>query len=391
MNITDVVELKMDRMTFGPAAVGRIPAPAPDDGRNLVIFVEKALPGEKVRAKLTKKHKNYWEANLLEVLEASPDRITPPCEVFDRCGGCQWQHLDYPAQLRAKEEVLLYQLHRAAKLEVSQLKERLTVHAAQSPYGYRARLQAHGNRGGIGFYAEGSHSIVQTEKCVVAHPDIQKAWTQFLNHRPLEELAKTTGQFQVEWTRTESGQIKETMNRKPGALGFTQINPEQNAVLVDVVTNLVHHSDRGKLKLLLDLYGGDGNLSHKVVDAFDQVVSVDTFNSGVDAAQLDTLKNGRTFIRESVEDFLNKQRLRNWRSEKVDAVIVDPPRSGLKGLTRQILDLKSPKIILVSCDPSTLARDLAELSEQYTVESVHLIDMFPQTYHIETVVELNQK
>src|SRR5262249_1858215 len=158
--------------------------------------------------------------------------VAPPCPVFEKCGGCQWQHLSYEAQLRAKEEIVLHQLHRTAKLDLADLKSKLKVHAAKNPLGYRARLQLHGDKQGIGFFATGSHKIVHTENCIVAHPQIQEAWAKFLRARPLAELAKATGQFKVEWTRTDSGQLLESFNRKHGALGFTQINPEQNAVLV---------------------------------------------------------------------------------------------------------------------------------------------------------------
>ena len=351
-----------------------------------MIFVEGAAPGEQVRVKLTKNHKSYWEADLLTVIEPSSERAQPPCPVFQRCGGCQWQHLTYPAQLSAKTEILIHQLNRTTRIPGEELKAKLHVHAAANPYSYRARLQAHGDSKGLGFFAPGSHAIVHAERCLVAHPDIQKAWSDFLTNRPLAELAKATGQFKVEWTRTPSGQIKEAMNRKHGAFGFTQVNPEQNEVLVKIIAERA----RGG-KLLLDLYGGDGNLSNPLTGAFEHILSVDSFNDGLEpTAMRGPLKAGRHFVRERIEDFLSNQRWRDWGfTRPIDCIVTDPPRDGLREAAGRIADLRAPRVLLVSCDPSTLARDLtAFTSSRYQVDAIHLIDMFPQTYHMETVVSL---
>lgn len=384
MQVNDVIEVQIESMSFGPAAVAR------HGESRAVVFVTGAIPGEKVRAKLTKKHKNYWEAKLVEVLAPSPDRITPPCSVFEKCGGCQWQFMAYEAQVRAKKDILIHQLKRSARIPLEEIEEKLTVHPAKNPLGYRARLQVHGDGKGLGFFASGSHDIVHTEKCVVAHPDIQKAWDEFRAGRPLAELAKATGQFKVEWTRTETGQIREAMNRKHGALGFTQINLEQNEVLKELVkAQALKTKSRD---VLFDLYGGDGNLSRKLTSEFARTACVDLFNKGVDAADLNNeLKPGLTLINAKVEDFLVNQYWRDWGVEQPDCVIADPPRDGLREAASRISALKAHRVVLVSCDPSTLARDLTAFTDAYAVEEVHLIDMFPQTYHLETVVSLSLK
>ncbi len=384
MNTGDTIELHIDRMSFGTAAVGRIKPPGEE--RAIVVFVEGAAPGELVRVKLTKSHKSYWDAKLIAVLEPSSERVEPPCPVFQQCGGCQWQHLTYPAQLSAKAEILIHQLNRSTKIPSDEIKAKLQIHGASSPYGYRARLQAHGDGNGLGFFAPASHSIVHADRCLVAHPDIQKAWTDFAANRPLAELANGSGQFKVEWTRTPSGQVKEAMNLKHGAFGFTQVNPEQNAVLVKVIAELA----KGE-KLLFDLYGGDGNLTHLLTGAFAHIISVDNFNDGLPPGAIQApLKTGRHFVREKVEDFLAEQQWLDWGfSSPIDCIIADPPRDGLREAAGRIAGLRAPRVLLVSCDPSTLARDLtAFTSSRYQVDAIHLIDMFPQTYHMETVVSL---
>lgn len=385
MKVNDILEIEIDRMSFGPAAVGRIALEG--QSRAMVIFVEGALPGERASVKLTRSHKSYWEAELVKVLRPSPERVQPPCPVFGRCGGCQWQHLAYPAQVRAKEQILIHQLSRATRISEDELRSRLKSHPAPSAFGYRARLQARGDERGIGFFAAASHSIAYTDHCPVAHPDIQKAWSTFLLERPLRELAKATGQFKIEWTREDNGQVLEALNRKHGAFGFTQVNPEQNQILTSITAELA-----GSGGVLFDLYGGNGNLSDRLASKFRQIISVDSFNDGGDPATTKVPEAGRVFVKQGVEEFLNEQRWRDWGISKVDCVIADPPRNGLREAAGQIAGLNTPRILLVSCDPSTLARDLTTFtsgtSSRYRVERIHLIDMFPQTYHLETVVLL---
>lgn len=384
MHPDEIIELQIERMSFGPAAVGRYQAPGAD--RPMVVFVEGAVPGERVRVQLTRNYKSYWEAKLVEVLQTSPERVTPPCPVFERCGGCQWQHLSYEAQLKAKQDILLHQLARSSRQSESELRSKLTIHPAQSPYDYRARLQAHGDSKGLGYFAAHSHDIVYTDHCMVAHPDIQQAWATFASTRPLAELAKQTGQFKVEWTRTDSGKVLEAINRKHGAFGFTQVNPEQNAVMVELVARLA-----GSGKVAFDLYGGDGNLSKQLIGKFEHIFSVDSFNEGKDPVTIKApISFGRQFIRERSEDFLLNQRWREWGFEEIDCVISDPPRIGLGESAKRMAGLKVSRVILVSCDPSTLARDLAVFAD-FSVEQIHLIDMFPQTYHLETVVLLDRR
>lgn len=383
MQVNEVIELEIESMSFGPAAVAR------HGESRAVVFVTGAIPGEKVRARLTKKYKNYWEAELVEVLSSSPDRIAPPCAVFEKCGGCQWQFMTYEAQVRAKKEILVHQLKRTARLPLEEIESKLTVHPAKNPFGYRARLQVHGDARGLGFYGSRTHDIVHTDKCLVAHPDVQKAWDEFRASRPLAELAKATGQFKVEWTRTETGQLREAINRKHGALGFTQVNLEQNEVLKDLVKTLA--SKAPKHDVLFDLYGGDGNLSRNLSGTFARTACVDLFNQGADPADLNgELKPGLSLINAKVEDFLVNQYWRDWGVERPDCVIADPPRDGMRDAASKVAALNASRVVLVSCDPSTLARDLTAFSTSYSIDAIHLVDMFPQTYHLETVVALSR-
>lgn len=390
----DVIELEIERMSYGPAAVGRY-TPA-GESRAVVVFVPMAAPGDRIEAKIVRKHKNYWEAELVQVLGRSPVRIDAPCPIFEKCGGCQWQHLTYANQIECKGEILLHQLSKALHVDAKALREKLTVHPAKNPFGYRGRVQARGDAKGLGFFEPGTHEIAYTDKCLVAHPDIQRAWAEFLALRPLRQLSQATGQFKVEWTRTESGQVLEAINRKHASFGFTQVNEEQNEVLVSIATEKA--PPRGTL--LFDLYGGNGNLSRRLLDRFDHVVCVDFENAGKHPIEVPVpLPRGLTLVREDVEKFLLDQRWRDWGFERVDCVIADPPRNGMREASSLVRALDAPRILLVSCDPSTLARDLTSFVQSraggqgqetsYQVDSIDLVDMFPQTFHMEAVIGLS--
>lgn len=387
--INDVVELKTERMSFGSAAVARLQTPSND--RPVVVFVKGAAPNEVVKAKITGINKNFWDADIVEILNASPNRVKPPCEFFETCGGCQWQHLNYDAQVEAKKEVLLHQIHRTTKLPLKDLESITELHPATKPFGYRTRVQVRGNPSGLGFFEEGSRKLQIIDNCIVCHPTIQETWTDFVKSRPLSELSQR-GLFKVEWTLTENGQILEAINKEHAALGFTQINPEQNAVLTKVVSEAAQNERTDRSGLLLDLYAGSGNLSKDLCNVYQDVLCVEAYSpSGEESTIPGTLAPGQTLIRDRVEKVLKNEEWKQWGHNKVDCVIADPPRSGLDETAPLILKLNAHRIILVSCEPSTLARDLTVFLPHYDIMNIHLIDMFPQTYHIETVVELVAK
>ena len=401
--VGDILELEIERMSFGPAAVARYQIPGAS--KPVVVFVRGAAPQDVVRAKITKCSKNFWDAQAIEVLKPSPLRVTPPCSVFDQCGGCQWQHMSYDAQVSSKKDVLLHQIQRATQLDGKFLDSITTVHAAPNPLGYRTRIQARGDAKGLGFYQESSRQLIHVNECIVCHPKIREAWSQFLENKPLKQLSQNKmsrddldkGQFKVEWTLTESGDVLEAINREHAALGFTQINPEQNEVMIRVVSELATSQGALQGNFLLDLYAGAGNLSKGLTRHFTNVICVEAYapqwakvHENQDSLAT-SLAPGQTLIRERVESFLKAKHWQQWGFKGPDCIIADPPRAGLEGTAAQIASLKAKRVVLVSCEPSTLARDLREFLPHYEMESIHLVDMFPQTYHIEAVVGLRLK
>ena len=367
----DTLEVDVERMSFGSAAVGRVVLAAGE--KPLVVFVEGAAPCERVKARITRVRKNHVEALTETVIKPSPSRTTPPCHHFGACGGCQWQHLTYDAQLAAKTDVLIHQIARGTHIPEGNLRSRLQVHGAKSPLGYRARLQARGEGPHIGFYKAASKDLVPIDECPIARPEIRAAWHHFKRPKP---------PFKVEWTLLPDGSVRETLNQPHAAEGFTQVNPEQNAVLVDLVAGAARASGGERL---LDLYGGDGNLTNAITADFTHIVSVEAYGPGEPASALKApLAPGRHFVRERVEAFLDAKSMQRFAA--FDVIIADPPREGLVGpIAGRIARLGAPTLILVSCDPSTLARDLAAFTADYEIKQLHLVDMFPQTFHIESV------
>ncbi len=382
MNPGDQIDITLDRMSYGVAAVGRIQTT--QDERPLVVFVPGGAPGDHVQVRLEKFKKSYWEATLIKVLTPGPGRVTPPCPYIDDCGGCQWQHLSYSEQLESKKQVLLHQLSRTTRLSAEDLLAITKVYGAETKLHYRARVQAHGNGKGLGFLKTGSKNLTLVDECMTMRPEIQVAWTKFARERPLGALSKK-GMFKVEWTLTERGQILEAINKEHAAFGFTQVNPEQNKVLQKVVADAALKS--ADKELLIDLYAGNGNLSSALESNFAAQIRVEFGERAPEAANPTT---PHVFVRhQKVSDFIKSEVFKN---AKTSVVIADPPRSGLeKNVPEALAQCGAERIVLVSCDPSTLARDLPALLGDYTIDQVHLIDMFPQTYHIESVIELKRK
>ena len=394
MQALEQIEIEIDQMSFGPAGVGRFTPPGAE--RGVVVFVDGALPGERVLAQITSKEKTYWEAVSIKVLKQSESRRIPPCPHFSTCGGCQWQHLNDDAQTLWKGKILLHQIFRSTKIPLESLKEKLHLHPSKNTFGYRTRVQLHGDEHGLGFFKKRSHQIAYADHCPILHPKLQAYWKTFLaEDRNREALALSRqSQFKLEWTlNNNTGIIQESLNQSHAALGFTQVNPEQNEVLQKIVLEAILF-DKKEHSVLFDLYGGSGNLSLLASEHFLSTYCVDSHNQGMTLAQLDASKlnhkkAGFVKIESSTEQFLKS--IRFSKIPKPEVIIADPPREGLKRTANLIRDLEARKIILVSCDPSTLARDLNTLLGKYDLEEIHFVDMFPQTFHIESVVVLKQR
>jgi len=281
---------------------------------------------------------------MLKMLGPSPNRALPKCEHFGRCGGCQWQHMDYASQLLWKQLIVEEQLKRIGKFEAPNV-----LPSIPSPkiWGYRSRIKLHKDgQGRAGFYAGGTHDLIEVKECLIA--DV--------------EAIKRTPSF------------------------FTQINQEQNEVLRTEVAAAVKGLGA---ETVLELYCGNGNLTFPLAKVVKNMTAADSSRSAIDNAVKEARKNrvkNINFICQPSKAVMNHlARFHN----KFDLLVVDPPRNGCKEIIEGIKRLRPEAIVYISCNPSTLARDLKDMGAfGYVLESSQPIDMFPQTFHIETITKM---
>jgi 23S rRNA (uracil1939-C5)-methyltransferase len=434
-DMSDELRLSIEKLVYGGDGLGHA------DGNT--IFVPYVLPGEEVRAtEKSKKKKVVW-AKLLEVASASKERTTAPCPHFQTCGGCHYQHITAGEQVRLKKEILRETLSRLGGISWDGA---IQEHTAE-PYGYRNRAQwavRSGMPRALGYFLPESSFIVPIDECPVLSPRLAKTFGQ------LQEMARSgalpEGILEIE-AFADSADEKIALNvaferfPKPAAelaavlraaipqvdslllldqkkdkfeltgpgyliheaggfkfrvshLSFFQVN----RFLIEDLLKTVTAGAKGRLAL--DMYAGVGFFTLPLARAFERVVSVDANL----AATRDLYANAEaagvsiTTHNEHAEDFLKKTK------EKPEFIVLDPPRAGLGAETAgKLSELGAAEIVYLSCDPSTLARDLAVLtnsprkpkeiaapSMRYELNEMHLFDLFPQTYHIETLVRLRR-
>jgi 23S rRNA (uracil1939-C5)-methyltransferase len=389
------------------------------------------MTGDEAWIEITEEKKRYSTARLIQVLKPSSGRVNPPCSYFGTCGGCQWQHIDYSIQVGQKKEILGETLKRLGGMKEI---PPISVAPSPKPYSYRIRVQLKVKGKAMGYLQERSHRIVDVERCPISHPlvnqIIQNLRDQLDALSRMEEVEinvspeegrgvllfhphsydQRAGPFTKELLRSRPmlkgiaitqkdghhligdptlnftiplshEREKRELNLRISPGSFSQVNPEQNQKLVQTVLQLseVDQEDR-----VFDLYAGVGNLTLSLAMEGREVLGIEENRMAFQDAQFNAERNGIKnchFIHGRVEDvFLDGKR------EPPDLIVLDPPRTGCKTILDQTVRLKPRKIIYVSCEPTTFARDLRLFSERgYSLQRLSLIDMFPQTYHMEVV------
>ncbi len=400
----------LEKFTYGGEAMGRL-----EDGR--AVFVPYALPGEHVRIRLAVEKRGYARAELLEVLDASPERIQPKCPHFRTCGGCHYQHMPYDAQLRAKEGVLRDQLTRIGKIENPPVKP---VVPSPQAWNYRNHIQFHLTEDGkLGFARAGvglspSPGIVPVTECHLPEAALDALWPQ-LEFDPGTNLARVslrlgadddlmlvlasddprtpemTLEAGISVVHLTGGDavvmagddhlVMQVDGRsfRVSAGSFFQVN---TAMAGKMVTHLLESLPLTPQSTLLDVYCGVGLFSAFLAPRVGRVIGVESSPSAGDdfVVNLDEFDNVELY-QAAAGDALPALDM------KPDVILVDPPRAGLdRRVLDAILALKPGTLAYVSCDPSTLARDAARLIKGgYQLKQVTPFDLFPQTYHIESV------
>jgi len=470
---------RIEGMTYGAHALARV------DGK--VYFVRHAAPGDEIELEPREDRGSYAFAETTALLAAGAARRTPPCEYLPRCGGCPWQHLEYGAQLAAKQRSVVELLRRIGGIDDAAVQPIL---AAGDEFGYRRRLSLRVEGGRVGYFAAASHELVPVKRCLLGAPGVAEgpalaqAWVSSLatrlkrieiaaaepppddshalepSHaaapsqaaalsqaaapprsrdrqgavglalarsqplpdgrgsefvpgrivlsaqaegafRPADDAA-TAGFLEREprvagiavrgrgWRRAwgEATVAVEVGDGETIALpagGFVQVNAAANARLLEVVLDVAACGARDRV---LDLYAGFGNLSFPLARRAAEVTAVERDRDGVRAGEEHAARGGRANLRFVAADAAEHARRCAAEGQRFDLVVLDPPRSGAAEVVPALLALRPRRIVYVSCNPSTLARDLRRLAPAYAVARVQPIDFFPQTYHVETVAEL---
>ena len=437
------MQFQIEKLVYGGDGLARLPADAM--GRGKAVFVPFTLPDEWVEAKVVESRSGFVRARLERVVVASLERVDPVCEYFGRCGGCHYQHIDYAAQLRLKADVLRETLRRTAKVE---LEHEIRMHGSE-PWGYRNRTRMriqHEPKFGLGYHRYNSHELFTVQHCPISSPLINRAiasmWSIgsegsvpnvvngvqfFANHDDTSLLVEiyVHPRSSVKDCKGIAPKLRTLLpaiegvvvfadsledqprQRNPPAVERSEVYDEfgSNRLMYDVaghrycvsggsffqtnrflIDELVHIVTGGRMgRTALDLYAGVGLFTLSLATSFENVIAVEASPHSFSDLRVNIPANVRP-IQTTAEKFLAE----HVPKSGVELVVVDPPRVGLGEKTAQALGrIPVSRVIYVSCDPATLSRDLRALLEcGFRVEQIHLIDLFPQTYHIETVLQL---
>jgi 23S rRNA (uracil1939-C5)-methyltransferase len=436
--------LTIEKLIYGGDGLSRLP---PDDrGRGKAVFIPFVLAGETIEASLTEEKPGFARAKAEAVIDPSPRRVQPRCPYFAQCGGCHYQHASYEHQLEIKTDILRENLRRIAKLE---LKNEIEVHPSPpGSYRNRSRLQIRTQpEFAAGYFKLGSHEVLPVEQCPISSPLINRGiaalWqisragktpeglreaeffanaddTQLLvdlscapeapesSLKNWAELLRTVLQeiVGVEFSEAKPRERSASAEEQLVGTGYLTYQTQRfayrvsagsffqtNRHLIDELVNIVTQEASGDLAL--DLYAGVGLFSTALACNFRQVVSVEPSHRALPDLQYNLPPNGEA-IKATAEQYLSQHSEKGQAGrivsgkQKPELVVLDPPRRGLgEALARSLADMAAARLIYVSCDPATLARDLVPLvAAGYRVEQAHVIDLFPQTYHLESILKL---
>ncbi|MEA2624671.1 MAG: rRNA (uracil1939-C5)-methyltransferase [Candidatus Binatota bacterium] len=423
--VGDVIECRIESLAHGIFGVARS-----DRG---TVLVPAVAPGDRARVRIVGEPSGHREGELVELLEPSPVRREPPCRYVPECGGCTWQHVEYPAQLAAKEASLRRELVRGGGFRDQELEILPIVPSSEWSYRQRVNLRVGGEQR-LGFYQHRSHRLVEIDHCLIAddvvnrHLSTAREWLRGVSTtiRRLEVASsgdgrvtlvanaegpfRHDGEYHAKFVRERSGVAgivifgsgwrhsfgapRIRLEVDDGivietASGFTQVNPDANRALVAAVLAAAAPAPTDRV---LDLYCGAGNLTLPLARKVSEVIGVDVDSQGIGDARRNAdradIGNCR-FVQQSAPA---AARGLAAEGERFTLIVIDPPRAGAREVVDHLPLLGADRLVYVSCNPATLARDLRVLAHHgYRPGSIQPIDLFPQTYHLEIVARVDRR
>ncbi len=406
------VRVRITALTYGEAAIGEIQE---GDHKGLKMFVPLTIPGELIDATITEVHERYRKGSAHAIIEPSPHRIAPPCPLFGTCGGCSHQHIEIGAQREEKRRMVEAMLLR--QFGVAPSRGVMLAGVNLPAYGYRRKILLHvGPDGAIGFYRSGTRDVVDVAQCPLASERLNDVYIWIRNQKDLpwshcatlileEQGSDLHAVVRIREESPKDDSVREAFRERlrsrfqsvevkhldirehdqdnaaedPTTAGhFSQVNTAGNAVLQDLVTTLTPGAD------VVELYAGAGNFSlplarsGKVVQAIE--VDPRLVEVGTQRAAKEHLSERLRFSRMSAEQYVKRDRLS-------PTIILDPPRSGAKAVAERLARGSDvSECVYVSCSLPTLGRDLQILGKGgFRIDEIHVVDMFPQTFHVELV------
>jgi 23S rRNA (uracil1939-C5)-methyltransferase len=375
--------LRIEKLVYGGDGLAR------EEGR--VILTPFVLPGELVQADVVRAKNDLLRGKLRAVLEPAPQRVDARCPYYLRCGGCHYQHASYEFEADQKRTILREVLRRVGRIDYSEDIGLVTA----DPWQYRNRTQLHIRNGEIGYFAAGSHTLVPIRECPISSPKLNEAIASLARDLPqyrwfdgsielftneidvqVNLLDRVPASVRPLFEAIGTGDAIEYAGFRVSRNSFFQVN----RFLLDQLVAAALGDAQGSQAV--DLYAGAGLFAKAMSTRFEKVVAVESGGSAV--RDLEFNVPAVKALRMNAEDYLASL------AEPPDVIVADPPRTGLgKTAIRELIRLQAAAITLVSCDPATLARDLAPLLQNgYRIARITVVDLFPRTFHLETVASL---
>jgi 23S rRNA (uracil1939-C5)-methyltransferase len=420
-SIGDRIEVKTERLAYGGEAVAR--------HQGLAVFIQGAAPDETLRVRIIERKKSYARAVIEEIILPSSARREPPCKYFGECGGCQLQHINYETQLAAKVGFIRDALKRTGQIDWT---DEIKIHSSKE-FNYRLRagikigqdfagsektnqLNSNHRNLRIGFYQAHSHQVCDIEHCEILLPELNETLktlrAKFFDNsekidNKINEIEIAAGQIPSSEFQTSEKRFK--VSTSPAIAGFPSNDVQReiagatyrfspmsffqvNALLLDEFVKEAVGTEKGDFAI--DLYAGVGLFTIQLARNFKTVVGVESNARTVAYARQNISTNqieNVTFACNDTNTWL-KNFLHQSATQTPDLILLDPPRSGAADIIDSIAKLQPRRIHYVSCDPVTLARDLKTLANShYEIERIVAFDMFPQTYHVESIAFLKRR